>query len=424
MDVAIIAIGDELLIGQVIDTNSGFIARHIAPYGWQVKNVQVVADSSEDIRMAIDRAFDIAPVVLTTGGLGPTKDDITKSVLCKYFGGTLVENADVLDNVKTVFRKRGLVLNDLTKSQALVPTSCQVIQNKVGTAPIMWFDRKDSCGKPQVLVSMPGVPFETAEMFTSEVFPRLRKQFTSHISVLHRTMMVSGISESDLATRLSRFESELPPEFHLAYLPRPGIIRLRLDGASRNPGTLHNEMQRLWPQLMAATGNNLLYDGDAEPAEILLHELGNRSLTVATAESCTGGNIARLITSIPGSSSAMLGGVVSYSNSVKTGLLGVNPDTIAALGAVSQPVACQMATGARKATGADIAMATSGIAGPSGAVPGKPVGTVCVAVATPFGVESDEFHFPGNRSRVIDRASQTALIMAIQAIRACDVNRQ
>lgn len=416
MNIAMIVIGDELLIGQVTDTNSGFIARHIAPYGWQLVNVEVVADDADAIRKAMDRAFALAPVVLTTGGLGPTKDDITKGVMCQYFGGELVENPDVLENVKNIFKKRGLKLNDLTQSQAMVPSSCTVIQNRVGTAPIMWFNHIHPNGASQVLVSMPGVPFETAEMFTSEVFPRLRAFFPSDMDVEHRTMVVADISESDLATRLESFETQLPEGFHLAYLPKPGIIRLRMDATGTDREWLRQQLDELWTLLTKEVGANLLWDGDAEPAEILLRELDKRTLTVATAESCTGGNIAHQITLIPGSSSAMLGGVVSYANTVKTHVLGVDADTINSLGAVSIPVAEQMAKGARRITHADIAMATSGIAGPGGAVPGKPVGTVCIAVDTPWGAVSGEYHFPGNRSRVIDRATQTALILAIREL--------
>lgn len=416
MNIAMIVIGDELLIGQVTDTNSGFIARHIAPYGWQLVNVEVVADDADAIRKAMDRAFALAPVVLTTGGLGPTKDDITKGVMCQYFGGELVENPDVLENVKNIFKKRGLKLNNLTRLQAMVPSSCTVIQNRVGTAPIMWFNHTHPNGASQVLVSMPGVPFETAEMFTSEVFPRLRAFFPSDMDVEHRTMVVADISESDLATRLESFETQLPEGFHLAYLPKPGIIRLRMDATGTDREWLRQQLDEQWALLTKEVGANLLWDGDAEPAEILLRELDKRTLTVATAESCTGGNIAHQITLIPGSSSAMLGGVVSYANTVKTHVLGVEADTINSFGAVSIPVAEQMAKGARRITHADIAMATSGIAGPGGAVPGKPVGTVCIAVDTPWGAVSGEYHFPGNRSRVIDRATQTALILAIREL--------
>lgn len=413
MKTSVIVIGDELLIGQVTDTNSGFLARHMAPYGWEVGDVQTVADDADAIRRAIDRALESSPVVLTTGGLGPTKDDITKTVLRDYFGGEMRMRPDVLENVKDIFRRRGIALNPLTEAQAIVPTSADVIQNRVGTAPIMWFERPEG----GVLVAMPGVPFETREMFTTEVFPRLLAKFSSDIAVAHRTVIAEGISESALAMRLEQWETSLPSYLHLAYLPKPGIIRLRLDGHHHDAAFIESETDRYAEDLIRLCGDNFLFAGDLTPAEILLEKLKERDMTVATAESCTGGNIAHLITSIPGSSQAMLGGVVSYSNSVKHSLLGVSTESLAVHGAVSIPVVEQMAAGACKATGADIAMATSGIAGPGGGSEEKPVGTVCIAVAKSDGtVQSRTYHFPGSRDRVIDRASQTALIMAIRSL--------
>lgn len=414
MELSIIVIGDELLIGQVTDTNSGFIAREIDPEGWRVRDVHVVADDAEAITSAIDRAFSQSRVVITTGGLGPTKDDITKEALRSYFGGEMEFRGDVLDNVRRVFDRRGLKLNPLTEAQAMVPTSARVIQNEVGTAPIMWFeDTVREC----VLVAMPGVPFETERMFAKEVFPRLRAKFPSAEVVRHHTLMVDGITESDLASLLAGFEESLPENLHLAYLPQPGLIRLRLDGSGRDAAELDALMAAKIAELKEIIGERLLFDGDLTPERILLKELTDRQLTVATAESCTGGNIAHLITSIPGSSAAMMGGVVSYTNDVKHRVLGVSSESLERFGAVSVPVVEQMADGARRVAAADVAMATSGIAGPGGGSAEKPVGTVCIAVATPEGTVSDTFHFPGSRERVIERASHTAMILAIRAIR-------
>lgn len=413
MKVSVIVIGDELLIGQVVDTNSGFIARHIAPAGWEVADVQVVADDARSISQAIERAFQTAPVVLTTGGLGPTKDDITKSVLCRYFGGSLRQDESVLENVKAVVAARGFRLNDLTAAQAMVPTSARIIQNRVGTAPIMWFELHNP---EQVLVAMPGVPFETRQMFADEVFPQLLEKFPSKDAVAHRTVMVEGITESDLATLLAPWEESLPSHIHLAYLPKPGMIRLRIDAHGRDAEALRTELDTCADELIALCGAHFFYDGDAAPEEILLEKLIAGHLTVGSAESCTGGNIAHLITSVAGSSAAMLGAVVAYSNDVKHRVLGVEEAILARYGAVSEPVVCQMAEGARRALGCDVAMATSGIAGPGGGTPEKPVGTVCIAVAAPSGVKVSTFHFPGNRERVIDRASATAIIMAVRAI--------
>ncbi len=414
MKTTIIVIGDELLIGQVTDTNSGMIARLMAPHGWEVEQVMTVADDREAIREAVGRALDSTPVVLTTGGLGPTKDDITKAVLTDIFGGELREDPDVLANVREVVERRGLKLNDLTAAQAIVPTSCRVIQNRVGTAPLMWFERTDG----HILVAMPGVPFETREMFSTEVMPMLLKRFPSPDNIEHRTLVVADISESAQATRLAPWESALPPYAHLAYLPKPGVVRLRIDGRHTDAGFLKKEIDRLADELALLAAGNLMCRGDITPARCLLDMLVERHLTVGTAESCTGGNIAHTITAEPGSSAAMLGGVVSYSNDVKRRLLEVSEASLEAHGAVSIPVVKEMASGARKALGCDIALATSGIAGPGGAVPGKPVGTVCIAVATPWGLWADTFHFPGNRERVIDRATTTAIIRAIRELQS------
>lgn len=415
MKASIIIIGDELLIGQVTDTNSGFLARSMAPYGWEVSNVRTIADDPNAIREAVRDALEESRVVLTTGGLGPTKDDITKSVLCEIFGGELREDPSVTENIKNVFRKRGIKLNELTAAQAWVPTSASVIQNPVGTAPVMWFETEGP--RESVLVAMPGVPFETEHVFTNAVLPRLLSRFPSPDVIVHRTIMVSDISESALAMRLSDWESALPSHLHLAYLPKPGLIRLRLDGHGHDEEQLKEEIDRETAKLIALLGDNFLYDGDATPAEILLRTLKAAGLTFATAESCTGGNIAHLITSVAGSSESMLGGVVSYSNDVKKKLLGVKAETLEALGAVSIPVVEQMAEGACRATGADVAVATSGIAGPGGGTEQKPVGTVCIAATFRGQTVSDTFHFPGNRARVIDRASTTALLLAIHLIR-------
>lgn len=414
MKVSIIVIGDELLIGQVTDTNSGFLARTMAPEGWEVNDVQTISDTASEIRRAVSEAFTRSDVVLTTGGLGPTKDDITKQTLCDIFGGTLREDPEVTANIREVFARRGLQLNPLTAAQALVPTSCRVIQNRVGTAPVMWFE---TTAPRKVLVAMPGVPFETEHVFALEVFPRLLRAFPRHDALLHRTFVVTDISESALAMRLDSFERALPSNLHLAYLPKQGIIRLRLDGHGSNTDSLTAEMQHQSAELMRLCGDNLLCEGDFTPARLLIDRLTARGLTISTAESCTGGNIAASITANPGASAVMLGGIVAYSNDVKMRLLGVEAATLAAHGAVSIPVVEQMALGACRATGSHIAVATSGIAGPGGATPDKPVGTVCIAAATADGrIISHTHHFPGDRARVIDRTTTAALLAALRLI--------
>ncbi|MDE7236846.1 MAG: nicotinamide-nucleotide amidohydrolase family protein, partial [Paramuribaculum sp.] len=343
------------------DTNSGFLARTIAPEGWEIDRTEIVGDNAADITDAIKRAFTRTDVVLTTGGLGPTADDVTKPVLCGIFGGGMRFDKSTERNVEEIMRRRGREMNELTRAQAIVPEAATIIRNSVGTAPILMFERE---GK--TLVAMPGVPFETQEMFTSEVFPRLLRKYTSDTVTAHRTFIVAGLSESNLATHLADFEASLPEGLHLAYLPRPGIIRLRLDGHAPDHATLDPLMDSYASRLRSEVEHWLIADEDLPTAAILLRHLIDRRLTVATAESCTGGNIAHEITLVPGSSEAMLGGVVSYSNEAKQNLLGVSGELIAAHGAVSIPVVEAMASGARKTLGADVAIATSGIAGPGG----------------------------------------------------------
>lgn len=413
MKTAIIAIGDELLIGQVVDTNSGSIARMIDPAGWSIEWVKVIHDDADAIIQAVDEAFAVADVVLTTGGLGPTKDDITKLTLCKYFGGELRHNPEVLENIKEIFQRRGIQLNALTEAQAMVPTSCRVIQNRVGTAPIMWFERNDG----KVLVSMPGVPFETVQMFQAEVFPQLLMKFHSNEHIAHRCIIVEGLTESKVAMQLDEWEDALPDFIHLAYLPKPGIIRLRLDGHHPDNNLLQSTLDKLHAEMCQRFADNLLADADLTPEEALLLRLRDKKFTLATAESCTGGNIAHRITAIAGCSDCYNGSIVSYANDVKINILGVKKESIETHGVVSEEVVAQMAEGARKAIGTDCAIATSGIAGPSGATPNKPVGTVCIAIATPERTIASTFHFPGTRDRVIDRASTTALTLLAMALK-------
>ncbi|MDO4319740.1 MAG: CinA family nicotinamide mononucleotide deamidase-related protein [Bacteroidales bacterium] len=404
MILSIIIIGDEILIGQVTDTNSGAVARALGPQGWQVRRIVTVGDGREEIAGAVNEALADSDLVVTTGGLGPTKDDITKGVLTEIFGGELRPDPAVLDNIRHVFDLRGLAMNPLTEAQALVPTSCRVVQNRYGTAPIMWFERD---GK--VLVSMPGVPFETEGMLP-EVVELIRQRFNPDIEIVHRSLMVCGITESALAQKLDEFESSLDPDLHLAYLPVPGLIRLRLDGTGAKGSDIAARHATAVDRLHDMLGPLMVYDGDATAAQIVLHRLRSLGMTLATAESCTGGNIAHSITEIPGSSDVYIGSVVSYSNDLKQRLLGVSRLSLENCGAVSREVVEQMAAGACRVTGADCAVATSGIAGPSGGTPDKPVGTVWIGWCVRGQVSSRLLHLPGNRGRVIDRATTEALI--------------
>lgn len=411
MEISIIAIGDELLIGQVVDTNSGMIAREINPDGWTVRSVRVVADDSAKIKAAIIEALAETDVVLTTGGLGPTKDDITKQTLLELFGGEMIYDKSVEQNVLEVVAKRGLKINPLTAAQANVPSSCRVIQNRVGTAPLMWFEKD---GK--ILVAMPGVPFETEEMFRAEVFPMLKRRFAAEGSVQHRTFIVIGYSESLLAEKLDGFERALPSNVHLAYLPKPGIVRLRLSGADADGERLGAILREQGDKLAGILGEHLICREDKTPAEILGGLLRAGTLTMATAESCTGGNIAREITRVAGSSDYYVGSVVSYANAVKERLLGVPSETIEHEGAVSEPVVRQMAEGVAELLHADCAVATSGIAGPGGGTPDKPVGTVWIAATVRGKTVAERYRFAGNRDRVINHATTMATIMLVRML--------
>lgn len=411
MKLSIVVIGDELLLGRVTDTNSGFIARHFDALGWEIASVETVGDSREAISSAIGRAMERSELVITTGGLGPTKDDITKGVLTEIFGGELVTDLDVLDNISEVFNIRGLKMNQLTAAQAIVPSSCRVIQNRLGTAPIMVFERDG-----RMLIAMPGVPFETEGMLVSGVLPEVMNHFQPDTAIAHQTLIVTGITESALASRLEDFENSLPGELHLAYLPTPGLIRLRLDGFSRDAKSITDITQEYADRLSDILGDLLLYYGDGTPAEIALLRLRNHGMTLATAESCTGGNIAHSITAIAGCSDVYTGSVVSYSNDVKADTLGVSRDALERFGAVSREVVEQMATGVCRLTGADCSVATSGIAGPDGGTPEKPVGTVWTAICIKGKVTSRLLHLPGNRSRVIERATNEVLIDLAKAI--------
>ena len=379
MTANIVIIGDEILLGRVADTNSGLLARELTSRGWKVGNVTTVGDSAEAIDSAIRRAMESAELTISTGGLGPTRDDITKSVLTGIFGGSPRLDPDVLANVETIFARRGLPMNDLTRSQAMVPDSCRVVPNHFGTAPGMWFEKD---GK--VFVALPGVPYETRGILHTQLLSMLQEHFDFADTARRAEFTVTGIPESALAEALAPFEDSLPAGCHLAYLPARGIIVLRLDSEGLDADCFSS-----------------LCDG----------------LTLATAESCTGGNIASLVTARAGASDVYAGGVVSYSNGVKEHLLGVDSTVLATEGAVSEAVAHAMATGALAATGADCAVATTGIAGPGGGSADKPVGTVWIAAATANEVRTALLHLDGDRRAIIDAASSRALLLLAGMLR-------
>lgn len=406
-----VIIGDEILLGQVTDTNSGLIARSIAPLGWELLRTVTVGDDREAIRRAITESLQDADLVLTTGGLGPTKDDITKGVLAELTGGKPVLHPESLDNLLRIMSARGLEANELTRNQAVVPDSCTPIVNRCGTAPIMWFDLNGKC-----LIAMPGVPFETKSALENDIVNRLASRLPHATAAVRRVLLLTGRSESSVAEQIAEWEDALPQGFHLAYLPNSGYLRLRLDGHGDDEKVLNEKADLLASQLADMLGNDVWLTRDLTPAEALLETLLSRHLTISTAESCTGGRVAAALTSIAGSSEAVMGGIVSYSNQAKTELLGVETSTLEKYGAVSEPTVRQMAAGSRKAFSTDLAIATSGIAGPGGGTYQKPVGTVCIGISFLDQERQFTVHLPGDRGRVTERAVNTALIEALRMV--------
>ena len=403
MKAAIITIGDELLIGQTIDTNSAWIGAELSNAGFDVGRITSVHDRKEDILNALREAEGKTDVVLITGGLGPTSDDITKPTLCEFFNTRLVTDNEVLRMIEEMMARRNFPMNDKNRQQAEVPESCRVLKNTSGTAPGMWFE-KDST----IYISMPGVPHEMKYLMTEHVLPELKKRFTSQ-TIIHKNIMTYGTFESRLAEILEGFEAGLPCNIKLAYLPAAGVIKLRLTGT----GSDHNNLSKLineQVQKLYRIIPQFIYGEDEVSLETVIGKLltaGN--MTVSTAESCTGGEIAHLLTSVAGSSVYYKGSVIAYANSVKTELLGVPEIVIEKEGAVSEDTVKEMASGARNLFKTDYAVATSGIAGPDGGSEAKPVGTVWIAVASEKEVVCEKYVFGNDRLTNIRRFSLAAL---------------
>jgi nicotinamide-nucleotide amidase len=409
--VEIITIGDEILIGQIVDTNSAWMATELNTAGFELAQITSVHDDANHIIEALEMALKRADVVLFTGGIGPTNDDITKQTLCSYFDTKLVFNDSVYQNIERLFANRpNYKMNELTKAQAMVPENCTVIQNEVGTAPITWFDK---AGK--VVVSMPGVPYEMKRAMSVEIIPRLQNQFDTPV-IIHKTVQVYGYTESALALKIAEWESNLPEYIHLAYLPNSGVVKLRLSGFLENVLALEFVMNQQLDLLSQLLGNAIVANEDIIIEQLLGNLLIASGKTVSTAESCTGGNIAHVFTSLSGSSSFFKGSVVAYANEVKENVLQVNSADIETFGAVSQQVVEQMAVGVRKLLKTDVAIATSGIAGPTGGSDEKPVGTTWIAVCSDDMVVSREFSFGKLREQNILRATQAALLMLKEII--------
>ena len=409
MNVTIINIGDELLIGQVVNTNASTMSKLLTEAGMEVRKTMVVGDVHDDIWAAVDEAMHQSDAVLVTGGLGPTKDDITKKLLCEYFNSELVENKVALENVKRIFESRGYKLTPVNQAQALVPRCCEVLNNDLGTAPCMWF-----CRDNKVLVSLPGVPFEMEWLMRNRVIPKLQETFKTDI-ILTKNILVQGIGESFLSDLIEPWELSLPENVKLAYLPVAGLTKLRLTYRS-NRNNLSN-LNNLTEGLYTLAGQYIVGE-DCETLDELVHKtLIEKGLTLATAESCTGGNIARLLTAQAGASAYFKGGVVAYSNEVKENALGVKHSTLETHGAVSEETVREMVEGVRERLGTDLAIATTGIAGPDGGTKEKPVGTVWIAVANANGTEAKLLQFGANRRQQnIDRSTNQAFAMLIRLI--------
>lgn len=406
----IISIGDELLIGQVVNTNASWLGNKLTTNGIQVISTLTVGDGEKDIMDALEACSDV-DIVAITGGLGPTADDITKPTMCKFFNTELVFCQDAYDNVMSIFKLRGYQMSKRNEGQAYIPKACKYIPNRYGTAPCMWFEK----GKT-VYVSMPGVPFEMKNVFEKEILPMLLGHFkvTPYLS---KVVMTTGVGESFLADKIKDWEENLPGFLSLAYLPQYGLVRLRLDG--RHPDreflekTLDDEINKLIPLI----GDHIFGFDEMSIAEVVLDILKSKGKTVASAESCTGGTIAKVITAIPGSSAAFKGTVVSYATEVKEKVLGVSHLDIEKYTVVSRQVVEQMAVGVRNLLETDYAVATTGIAGPDGGTEQTPVGTVWMAVATPDGVVSKVGNFGKDRGNNIERATNTVLEMLRQELK-------
>ncbi|MEG1699663.1 MAG: competence/damage-inducible protein A [Alistipes sp.] len=403
MKATILTIGDEILIGQIVDTNSVSIARHLNAAGIVVHEKTSIGDDRTQIIEAVERSLSSSNVVIITGGLGPTKDDITKKTLAALFDSELITNQAVADHVERMLTARGIEFNELNRAQSLVPACCTVLFNTHGTAPGMWFERDG-----RVVVSLPGVPFEMEHLMQDEVMPRLKAHFALR-QIVHRTLITAGLAESMLAKAIEAWENALPAYLKLAYLPNPGSVRLRLSAYEVEGDGAAQEIEQQFNALRTIIPDYIIGYETATVQELVHKTLTERQLTLATAESCTGGTIATRFTAMPGASAYFLGGVVAYSNAVKSDLLGVNSADIARYGAVSKEVARQMAEGARRVTGADYALATTGIAGPTGGTDAKPVGTVWIAVATPRRTVTLCRPCGTDRGQIIDRATAFAI---------------
>lgn len=417
MNAEIITIGDEILIGQTVDTNSAWIARHLNAIGIHIRQITSVADTREHILWALAESEPRAELVIMTGGLGPTKDDITKQTLCEYFDTHLVMHDVIRERIEKWFEMRGIPVLDVNRKQAELPAACEPVPNTRGTAQGMWFERNGT-----VFVSMPGVPYEMQGIMTDHLIERFKRHFKApHIE--HHTIMTHGIGESLLADKVADWENSLEAEdIHLAYLPSPGIVKVRLSAVGKDKKAIQEKVFRKAQEFLDLAGEYVFAIGDHPIEEAVGEMLREKKLTLATAESCTGGGVAASLTKIPGSSDYFMGSVVAYHNRIKKEQLGVAQQTLDAHGAVSEQTVCEMAEGVRQRMGADFGLATSGVAGPAGGTDQKPVGLVWIAVAGPHRTVTEECRFGHDRERNIQRSIRRVLgllrteILAIESL--------
>ena len=411
MDAQIISIGDEILQGQTLNTNANFLSQKLTNLSFVVKKICTIGDTRTAIINSLDNSIGKVNLVIVTGGLGPTSDDITKKVLAEYFDGELVENSEVLEDVKNFVEARGFELNDLNRKQALVPTTCEVIRNPIGTAPTMLFEKNNT-----ILISMPGVPFEMQQIFDEKVIPTLKKQLefpTSCIKFVHTL----GLPEAMLSAKLSEFENELPNNINLAFLPSPEGIKIKLSSFGGHQGRLCENIKEQISKLEKIIGDNIFgYENDTLE-KVLAKALIDNKKTISTAESCTGGLVGHKLISIPGSSEYFCGGVVSYSNNAKIKTLEVNEKTIEKFGAVSKETVIEMAKGTLKLFNTDYAIAVSGIAGPDGGTDEKPVGTTWIAIGSKDDIRAYIFKFGTRRDINVRRAVATAMHLLLNFIK-------
>jgi len=412
MQAEIISIGDELLIGMTVDTNAAWMGRELTNLGIEVYQMASISDNREHIIQAIDESLKRSELVLVTGGLGPTSDDITKKTLTEYFNTRLVQDYTVLENIKKFMKNRGLAMNENNLRQADVPEGCRVLYNELGTAPGMWLERNG-----RVLISMPGVPYEMKEIMEKHAIPAIIDYFRRPF-IKYRLVMTFGTFEAHLSEILEDFEKEMPDSVRLAYLPTSGIIKLRLTARGEDPAmtdqVLNEQIEKLYKIIP-----EYIYGLDGISLEEATGNLlRDNNLTVGIAESCTGGNISRMITSIPGSSDYFTGSVIAYSNRLKIDELGVSKRDLELHGAVSEEVALQMAEGIRKKYNTDYGISTTGIAGPGGGTDEKPVGTVWIAVSSVHGEFSEKHNFAFTRTNNIRRASLAAINLLRKTVMA------